>query len=141
MMRIKVTLHIGRNPELVAIRFNPAYDFSGLAREILRCHVRGQEFHLSLQRQVNYMQRSLLCYVSLDEKEDADIIDYLNKLIIPKSAFVRNIMTHAIDKDYQFVYQDKELKNIMLAHQMEIRTRKKKQELEKKLKNLRRAVE
>ena len=140
-MRIKVTLHIGRNPELIAIRFNPAFDFSGLAKEILRCHVRGQEFHLSLQRQVNYIPKSLLCYVYLDEKKDADIIDYLDKLIIPKSAFIKNIMTHAVDKDYQFVYQDEELKRVMLSHQMNKRTQKKKKELEQKLKNLRRTVE
>lgn len=140
-MRIKVTLHIGRNPELIAIRFNPAFDFSGLAKEILRCHVRGQEFHLSLQRQVNYIPKSLLCYVNLDEKKDADIIDYLDKLIIPKSAFIKNIMTHAVDKDYQFVYQDEELKRVMLSHQMNKRTQKKKKELEQKLKNLRRTVE
>jgi len=137
-MRVKVTLHIGRNPELVAIRYNPAFDFSGLAREVLRSHVRGQEFHFSLQKQVNYVPKSLICYIYLDEKGDSDVINYLDELIIPKSAFIRNIMTHAIDGDFQFIYRDKELKNAMLTYQMDKRTKRKKQELEQKLKNLKR---
>lgn len=137
MTRIKVNLHIGRDPELIAIRYNPAFDFSGLAREVLRSHVRGEKFHFLLPPHTNYTPKSLLCYIYLDEKEDADILNYLEQLIIPKTAFIRNIMIQAIDGDVGFIYCDKNLKNAMLTYQMNNRTRKKKHELEQKLKNLR----
>ena len=74
-MRIKIYLNTKRDLELIALRFNPALDFGGIAREILRSHVRSEKYVIPQSNMGKYMKRSLTCYITLDDAEDADEIE------------------------------------------------------------------
>lgn len=111
MQRVKIYLHIGRDPELIALRYNPAYDFSGLAKQVLEAYVLGTDFKISIPKPPAYIPRSLCCYMHLDEKRDMEIINLLNGLCISKSAFVRNLMLRSVD-GMNYVYTDQELKSV-----------------------------
>lgn len=118
-MRIKVYLKPSRDIELIAVRYNPALDFSGIAREVLKNHVRGKTYKFSIPENSHYAKKPLLCYVTLDDKDDADVIKYLDGIIISRSALVRNLMLQAISNDLRHVYTDGVLKAAVVAQELE----------------------
>lgn len=135
-MRIKVYLNPKRDLELIAIRFNPALDFGGIAKEVLRSHVRNEKYSISLPRMVNHIKRSMTCYVVLDDKEDADVIAYLDKVVISNSAFIRNIMVRAISNDISYLYTDKNLKTAITTYELEKKRKANKENLKKRLEHM-----
>lgn len=96
-MRVKIYLHPNRDIELIAIRYNPTLNFGKLAKEAVKAHVRGGEFSFAIPLKGEWIPKPLTCHMTLDEKADADIIEYMSNLVIPKSAFVRNIMLRAVE--------------------------------------------
>ena len=96
-MRVKIYLHPNRDIELIAVRFNSTLNFGKLAKEAVKAHVRGGEFSFAIPSKGEWLPQSLTCCMTLDEKADADIIEYMNNLVISKSAFVRNIMLRAVE--------------------------------------------
>ena len=132
-MRIKVYLNPGRDLELIAIRYNPALDFCGIAREVLRSHVRNGNYKFPLLKTKNYVKKSMTCYISLDDEEDADVISYLGKTVLSNSALVRNIMLRSIENDTRFIYVDENLKTSILSYEYERKQKAKRQILKKRL--------
>lgn len=132
-MRIKIYLNTKRDLELIALRFNPALDFSGIAREILRSHVRNEKYIIPQSSTEKYMKRSLTCYITLDDAEDADVIEYLNHIIISKSAFIRNIMLRSIGDSVNHIYIDDSLKAVMLSYDVEKKQKAARKKLKKKM--------
>ena len=118
-MRIKIYLKPSRDIELVAARCNPALDFGGIAKEVLRNHVRGGKYKFPIPESQNYIKRPLVCNISLDEKEDADIIRYLDNIIISKSALIRNLMLRAVENDISYIYTDSMLNAAVIAQELE----------------------
>lgn len=132
-MRIKIYLNTKRDLELIALRFNPALDFGGIAREILRSHVRSEKYVIPQNNMGKYMKRSLTCYITLDDAEDADVIEYLNHIIISKSAFIRNIMLRSIGDDIDKIYIDDSLKAMMISYDVEKKQKAAKKKLRMKM--------
>jgi len=118
-MRIKIYLKPTRDIELVAARYNSALDFGGIAKEVLRSHVRGGKYKFPIPANKSYVKRPLVCSITLDEKEDADVIKYLDGIIISKSALIRNLMLRAIDNDIHYIYTDTILKTAVIAQELE----------------------
>jgi hypothetical protein len=134
-MRIKVYLNPSRDLELIAIRFNPELDFCGIAKEILKSYVRNNgSYRFVLKKTQELMKRSMVCYIPLDEKDDADIIEYLNRIPVSPSAFIRNIMVRSVDMVDMDIYTDKNLKNAIQSYKYEQKQRTNKNVLKKKLK-------
>jgi hypothetical protein len=132
-MRIKVYLNPGRDLELIAIRFNPALDFGGIAKEVLKSYVRKGSYRFTVPRTDTFITRSMVCYVPLDEKEDADIIEYLARVSVSHSALIRNIMVHSIDMETD-IYTDNSLKNAILSYRYDKKQKLNKSTLKRKLK-------
>jgi hypothetical protein len=134
-MRIKVYLNPSRDLELIAIRFSPELDFCGIAKEALKSHVRNNgKYRFMMKKTDKLMNRSMVCYISLDENEDADIIEYLTKISVSPSAFIRNIMVHSVDFADMDVYTDKNLNNTILSYRYDKKQKMNKNALKKKLK-------
>lgn len=116
-MRIKIYLHPNRDIELIAIRFNPALNFGKLAKEAVKAYVRNREFSFAIPSKGEFIPQPLTCSMSLDEDTDADIIEYMESLVISKSAFVRNIMLKAVEGKTN-AYTDAALKRKIIAYQL-----------------------
>lgn len=114
-MLLHIKLRYAREPELVAIRFNPAYSFQGLVKQALRAFINNYHFEIVMPGKAIYEKKSLKCDLRLDEKNDADIIAFLSKLKAPKSTFVRNLMIRYITGDTSYAYQDEELKELAIT--------------------------
>lgn len=127
-MKVKIYLNINRDPELVAIRFNPTLNFGNLAKEVLRSHVRKQNFKFLMPKCSEYKMTSLVVVITLDEIKDADVITYLNQILVPKSAFIRNIMLRALEGDIRYIYCDKKYKNAVDGYLMKKQKHKEKTE-------------
>lgn len=110
-MRVKVRLNPNRDLELVAIMCNPTLNFTKIATEAVRAHVRKKEFYFQYVEGIDYRPRSLVCYVNFDDEADADIVDYINQLTIPRSVFIRNIMLRSLKGTINDIYTDHDLKN------------------------------
>lgn len=113
-MKIKICLRYAREPELVALRFNPGIYMPGLAKQALRAQMEGQDFQIHLQRDVNYVQKPLSFYLTLDDEADKDIIQCLSSQYAPNSAFIRNILIRCIKGRVDFIYSDLNLKKMAL---------------------------
>lgn len=113
-MRIKVCLRYAREPELVALRFNPGIYMPGLAKQALQAQITGHEFKIKMQKDVNYVQRSLAFYLVLNEELDREIIQYLHHQCAPATAFIRNTLIRCISGNTDFIYSDIELKKLAL---------------------------
>lgn len=114
-MRFAIKLRYAREPELVAIRLNPLYSFQGLAKQALRAYIEHRDFKIKMPEQGLYEEKSLICYLALDDQKDKDIIKFLNSLKAPKAAFVRNLMLRQITGDISYAYQDEKLKELGLS--------------------------
>lgn len=114
-MVVNIELRYAREPELVAIRFNPAYKFQGLAKQALRAFIDNRPFEIVMPAKTAYEKQSLVCVLKLDEKKDEDIILFLKSLKAPKSTFVRNLMIRYITGDTSHVYQDERLKEMAIT--------------------------
>ena len=114
-MVINIGLRYAREPELVAIRFNSAYKFQGLAKQALRAYMDNTSFEIILPAKTIYEKRSLVCVLKLDEKKDEDIIRFLKSLKAPKSTFVRNLMLRYVTGNISCVYQDEKLKEMAIT--------------------------
>ena len=132
-MKIKVYLNPGRDLELIAVRFNPALDFGGIAEEVLRGHVRKRPYQFSVPRTERYVKRSLVCYVTLDEKEDKDVIEYMDSIIIAKSTFIRNIMLRSIENDINYLYSSDKLRKAIRAFEFDKKQKAERRKLKKRL--------
>lgn len=117
MVRIKIYLHPSRDIELIAIRFNPTLNFGKLAKEAVKAFVRNGEFSFTIPSKGEFIPQPLTCFMSLDENADADIIEYMDSLVISKSAFVRNIMLRAIEGKVN-VYTDAVLQRKIKVYQL-----------------------
>lgn len=114
-MLVRIQLRYAREPELVAIRFNPAYKFQGLAKQALRAFIEQRPFEIVIPDKTMYEKRSLKCDLSLDDVKDADIIAFLQSLKAPKSTFIRNLMLRYITGDISYAYTDEELKEMSVT--------------------------
>lgn len=114
-MIVHIQLRYAREPELVAIRFNPAYKFQGLAKQALKAFVEDRPFEIVMSVKTMYEKRPLKCDICLDDVKDADIISFLNSLKTPKSTFIRNLMLRYITGDTSYVYMDEELKEMAVT--------------------------
>lgn len=114
-MVVNIELRYAREPELVAIRFNPAYKFQGLAKQALRAFMDNSPFEIVMPTKATYEKQSLVCALKLDERKDEDIILFLKSLKAPKSTFVRNLMIRYITGDTSHVYQDEKLKEMAIT--------------------------
>lgn len=115
-MLVHIELRYAREPELVAIRFNPAYKFQGLAKQTLRAFINRHSYEIVMPEKTIYEKQSLKCDLRLDEKKDADIILFLKQLKAPKSTFIRNLMIRSIKGDTSYAYQDEELKEMAVTN-------------------------
>ena len=115
-MLVHIELRYAREPELVAIRFNPAYKFQGLAKQALRAYINNFSYEIAMPGKTTYEKQSLKCDLRLDEKKDADIICFLKELKAPKSTFIRNLMIRSITGDTSYAYKDEELKKIAVTN-------------------------
>ena len=114
-MVVNIELRYAREPELVAIRFNSAYKFQGLAKQALRACIDNTPFEIVMPEKTTYEKHSLVCVLKLDEKKDADIICFLKSLKAPKSTFVRNTMIRYITGNTAYIYQDEKLKEMAIT--------------------------
>lgn len=119
IMKIKICLRYAREPELVALRFNPGIYMPGLAKQALRAQMEGQDFQIHMQKDVNYVQKPLSFYLTLDDEMDKDIIHCLNSHYAPATAFIRNILIRCIKGNVNFIYSDLELKKMALSNRMQ----------------------
>lgn len=122
-MRIKVCLRYAREPELVALRFNPGIYMPGLAKQALQAQMAGQEFKIKVQRDVNYVQRPLSFYLALNEEADKEIIQCIHNQCAPAAAFIRNTLIRCVAGNTDFIYSDQELKKMALAQPRAIMAR------------------
>lgn len=113
-MKIRICLRYAREPELVALRFNPGIYMPGLAKQALQAQFAGQEFKIRMQRDVNYVQRSLSFYLVLNEETDKEIIQCLHNQCAPAAAFIRNTLIRCVTGNTNFIYSDPELKKLAL---------------------------
>lgn len=114
-MLIHIELRYAREPELVALRFNPAYKFQGLAKQSLRAFIEKKPFEIVMPGKTMYEKQTLKCDLRLDENKDADIICFLKDLKAPKSTFIRNLMIRYIVGDTSYAYCDEELKEMAIT--------------------------
>ena len=75
-MRIKVSLNPKRDLELVALRLNPAIDFNGIIKEVLRSYMKNVTYRFEVPKTTNYTIRSFVCYVTLDDNKDSEVIHF-----------------------------------------------------------------
>lgn len=115
-MKIKICLRYAREPELIALRFNPGIYLPGLAKQALRAQMKGIDFQIHMQDDVNYVQKSLSFYLILDDEEDKDIIECLNSQHAPSTAYIRNALIRCIKGDIDFIYRDLKLKKMALPN-------------------------
>lgn len=116
-IKIKICLRYAREPELVALRFNPGIYMPGLAKQALRAQIEGHDFQIHMQKDVNYVQKPMAFYLTLDEESDKDIIHCLNSQHAPSPAFIRNVLIRSIKGNVDFIYRDLSLKKMALAGQ------------------------
>lgn len=135
-MILKIYLQPARDIELIALLFNPAINFSGVAKQALHAFVRGEKYSFEIPKTENYVSRSLVCYVNLSENDDAEIINYMEEVVISKSAFVRNVISHALCGDFQSIYKDEFLKDMIDQLSKQQNKRRKQIELEKRLRRI-----
>lgn len=109
-MKYRLDLHYVRDPELVAIRFDKTYNLNGLISQCLRAFINNEEFEIYLHPNARFQKQPLTLYYQLDDEKDADIIKFLNSILIPKTTFVRNLMLRYIKGDISWVYKNEELK-------------------------------
>lgn len=114
-MVINIELRYAREPELVAIKLSPSYNFHGLARQALRAFITNTPFEIHMPGKGMYENGSLKCALRLDEKRDAEIIEFLKKLKAPKTTFIRNLMLKYITGDTSYAYLDEELKKMAIS--------------------------
>ena len=131
-MRVKVYLNQNRDLELIAIMYDPALNFGNIAKKAVAAHVRGKKFEFDYQPDGEYSPKSLVCYISFDDEEDADIIEYMNRLNVPMSAFIRNVMLRSLGGKIDSVYTDVNLKKIVTAWTDQTGKKAKKKEIIKK---------
>ncbi|MCI8563811.1 MAG: hypothetical protein HFH69_09860 [Lachnospiraceae bacterium] len=118
-MRVKIYLNPNRDLELVAIMYNPTLNFSNIAKEAVRSHVRGNSFSFQYIKSAEYCPRSLVSYISFDDEKDADIVEYFEHLVVPRAAFIRNIMVRSIGGNIGSVYTDERLRTVIGAWKFE----------------------
>lgn len=135
-MRVKVYLNPNRDLELVAIMYNPTLNFSNIAKEAVRSHVRGNHFSFQYIKGVEYCPRSLVSYISFDDDKDADVVKYFEQLVVPRAAFIRNIMVRAIGGNIGSVYTDERLRTVIGAWKFEKEQSKLRAKLKKKAKQV-----
>ena len=109
-MKVKIFLRYAREPELVALRFNPGIHMPGLTKQVLQAQMEGQDFQIHMQKDVNYVQKPLAFYLTLDNEADREIIQLLNSQCAPATAFIRNVLIRSIKGNVDFIYKDLELK-------------------------------
>ena len=135
-MRIKVSLNPKRDLELVALRLNPAIDFNGIIKEVLRSYMKNVTYRFEVPKTTNYTIRSFVCYVTLDDNKDSEVIQYLSKINMPVSSFIKNIILRAIVSDVRYLYTDTNLSNVISSCELErkrnINLQKLKKQLEKR---------
>ena len=118
-MRVKIYLNPNRDLELVAIMYNPTLNFSNIAKEAVRSHVRGNSFSFQYIKSAEYCPRSLVSYISFDDEKDADIVEYFEHLVVTRAAFIRNIMVRSIGGNIGSVYTDERLRTVIGAWKFE----------------------
>ncbi len=116
-MKVKIFLRYAREPELVALRFNPGIHMPGLTKQALQAQMEGQDFQIHMQKDVNYVQKPLSFYLTLDNEADREIIQFLNSQCAPATAFIRNVLIRCIKGNVDFIYKDLELKKMAICGQ------------------------
>ena len=115
-MKIRLQLRYAREPELVALRYNPCLDFSGIAKQALWAYLNKTEFHITIPEDSSYVKKPLVLYINLDEKNfnEKRIITMLHENKAPNTTFVRNILIRSISNDLSAIYKDEKLKAMAL---------------------------
>lgn len=115
-MKIRLQLRYPREPELVALRYNPCLDFIGITKQALLSYVNKTEFHFTIPEGYTYVKKSLVLYINLDEKDykDRQIIDMLHENKAPNTTFVRNLLIRSISNDISEIYKDEKLKALAI---------------------------
>ena len=80
----------------------------------MQAQITGHEFKIKMQKDVNYVQRSLAFYLVLNEELDREIIQCLHHQCAPATAFIRNTLIRCISGNTDFIYSDIELKKLAL---------------------------
>lgn len=114
-MKVKIFLRYAREPELVALRFNPGIHMPGLTKQALQAQMEGQDFQIHIQKDVNYVPKPLSFYLTLDNEVDREIIQFLNSQCAPVTVFIRNALLRCIKGNIDFIYKDLELKKMALS--------------------------
>ena len=113
-MRISMRLAYDREPEIVALRFNPMIDFNGLVKTALRAYINNEKFHIELPSNPTYIHKSLRIAIYLNDDKDANIVDMLKQNAAPNTAFIRNLLIRSIEGDLSKIYNDVNLKELAL---------------------------
>ena len=132
-MRIKVNLNPKRDLELVALRLNPAIDFNGIIKEVLRSYMEKNTYCFEIPKTTSYTIRPLVCYVTLDDIKDAEVIKLLSKVNMPVASFVKNIVLRSITGDIRYLYTDINLSTVISSYELERKRNVNIQKLKKKL--------
>lgn len=116
-MKIRLQLRYPREPELVALRYNPCLDFIGITKQVLLSQANKKEFHFTIPEGYSYVKKPLVIYINLNEKnhEEKQIIDMLHENKAPATAFVRNLLIKSILNDISEIYKDDKLKALALG--------------------------
>lgn len=113
-MKVRFVLNPDRDIELIALRLCGFLDFNAIAKSAIKAYVRGIEYQVTIPVTDEFVERPLRCAITFSDKDDADVIKFIQSLKCSKTNAIKNIILMCVRGRPQATYQNESLNRLLL---------------------------